>query len=152
MCILCINYGTNLAYLKPPDSVQRPRVSRYGFMTLLCIIWNSCGVLHDLVSEMILMATPYVKYHKFTEVGRNYFSHYDKTSENCGSVRVEENARMHMTNQRKTTFLHKIITLVATHQHGYKRYAFISFSTKLPSWKMLYDIEGVKICLCFCFA
>ncbi len=83
MCILCNKIGKNLAYLKPPDSVQRTRVSRYGLKTLLCIFWNSSGVLHDRVSEMSLMATPYAKYHKLIKVARNYCSHYDKTSENC---------------------------------------------------------------------
>ncbi len=106
MWILSNNYGENLAYLKPPDSVQRPRVSRYGLKTLLCILWNSPCVLHDRVSEMSLMATPYAKYHKWAKVARNYCSHYDKTSENCGPLRLEENARKHTANQRKTTFLH----------------------------------------------
>ncbi len=84
MFILCNNYGKNQAYLKPPDSVQRPRVSRYGLKTLLCIFWNSPGVLHDRVSETSLMETPYAKYHELTKVDSNYCSRYDKTSENCG--------------------------------------------------------------------
>ncbi len=62
-----------------PDSVQRPRVSRYALKTLLCIFWNSSGVIHDRVSEMSLMATPYAKYHKLTKVAGNYCSYYDKT-------------------------------------------------------------------------
>ncbi len=66
-------------YLKPLDSVQRPRVSRYGLKTLLRIFWNSSGVLYDRVSDMSLMATAYVMYHKLTKVARNYCSHYDKT-------------------------------------------------------------------------
>ncbi len=74
MCILCNNYGKNLAYLKPPDTVQRPRVSRYGLKTILYIFWNSSGVLHDRVSEMSVMATPYAKYHKLTKFARNYCS------------------------------------------------------------------------------
>ncbi len=82
----------NLPYLKPRDSVQRPRVIRYGLKTPLCIFWNSLGALHDRVSEMSRMATPYAKYHKLTKVARNYCSHYDKTSENCGPLRLEENA------------------------------------------------------------
>ncbi len=98
MCILCKNYGKNLADLKPPDSVQRPRVSRYGLKRLLCILWNSFDVLHDIVSEMSLMATPHAKYHKLTKVARNL--------ENCGPLRMEENDRKHTANQRKTTFLH----------------------------------------------
>ncbi len=52
------------------------------------------------------MATPYVKYHKLTKVTTNYCSHYDKTSENCGPLRLEENAPKHTENQRKTTFHH----------------------------------------------
>ncbi len=106
MCILYNNYGKNLAYLKPGDSVQRPRVSRYGLKTLLCIFWNSSVVLHDKVSEMCLMATPYATYHKLTKVANKYYSHYDNTSENCGPLRLEDNARKHTANQRKTTFLH----------------------------------------------
>ncbi len=106
MWILCNNYGENLAYLKPPDSVQRPRVSRYGLKTLLCIFWNSSGVLLDRVSEMTLMATPYARNHKLTSVVRNYCTHCDKTSENCGALRLEENARKHTKNKRKTIFLY----------------------------------------------
>ncbi len=68
-----------MAYLKPPDSVQRLRVSMYGLKTFLCIFWNSSGVLHDRVSEMSLLATPYAKYHKLTKVARSYCSNYDKT-------------------------------------------------------------------------
>ncbi len=106
MWILCNNYGKRLAYLKPPDSVQWQRVSRYGLKTLLCIFWNSSGVLQDRVSEMSLMPTPYAKYHKLTKVAKNYCSHYDKISANCGPLRLEENARKHTVNQGKTTFLH----------------------------------------------
>ncbi len=99
------NYTKKLPYLKPPDSVERPSASRYGLKTLLCIFWNSSGVLHDRGSEMSLRATPYAKHHKLTKVARNYYYHYDKTSENCGPLRLEENARKHKANQRKTTFL-----------------------------------------------
>ncbi len=95
MWILCNNYGKKLAYLKPPDSVQRPGVSRYGLKTLLCIFWNSSGVLQNRVSEMSIMATPYAKYHKLTKVARNNCSHYDKTSEHYGPLRLGENARKH---------------------------------------------------------
>ncbi len=106
MWILCKYYWKKLAYLKPPDSVQRPRVSRYGLKTPLYIFRNSSGVLHDRLSEVNLMATPYVKYHKFTKGANNHCSHYDKTSENCGSLRLEDNGREHTANLRKTTFLH----------------------------------------------
>ncbi len=116
MWILCNNYGEKLAYLKPPDSVQRPSVSRYGLKTLLCIFWNSSGVFHDSLYEMSLMTTPYIKYHKLTKVANKYCSKYDNTSKNCGPLRLEDNARKHTANQRKTTFLHKIVTLVATHR------------------------------------
>ncbi len=64
MWILCNNYGKNLVFLKPHDSMQRPRVSRYGLTTFPCIFWNSSGG----ILEMSLMVTPYVKYHKLTEV------------------------------------------------------------------------------------
>ncbi len=88
-----------------PDTVQRPRDSRYDWKTLLCIFWNSSGVLHHRVSEINVVATPYAKYHKLTNVATNYCSHY-KTSENFGPLRLEENARKNTANQRKTTFLH----------------------------------------------
>ncbi len=64
MCILCNNYKKKLAYLKPPDPVQRQRVSSYNLNTLLCIFWNSSGVIHDWLLEMSQMVTPYVNYHK----------------------------------------------------------------------------------------
>ncbi len=88
MWILCNNYGKKLAYLKPPDSMKWPRVNRYDLKTLLCIFWNSSGVLHDRVSEMSLMTTPYAKYHKLTKAARNDCSH--RTSGNGGPLRLEE--------------------------------------------------------------
>ncbi len=106
MWIICNNYGTKLGYLKPSDCMQRPRVSRNSLKTLLCIFWNSSGVLQGGISEMTLMATPYAKYYKLTKVAWYYCSHYDKTSENCGPLRLEDNASKHTANQRKTTFLH----------------------------------------------
>ncbi len=91
---------------KKAGLLEAPRLrAAYGLKTLLCIFSNSPGVLRDRVSEMSLMATPYVKHHKLTKVARNYCSHYDKTSENCGPVRLEENTRKHTANQRKTPFL-----------------------------------------------
>ncbi len=60
----CESYATTLACLKLYDAVQRPRVSRYGLKTFLCIFWNSCGVLHDRLLEMSLRVSPYVNYHK----------------------------------------------------------------------------------------
>ncbi len=68
---------------------------------IVCILGNSSGVLHDRLSEMSLMVTPYVKNHKLTKVFNKYCYHYEKSSENCGPLRLEEKAR----NQRKTTFL-----------------------------------------------
>ncbi len=111
MWILCNNYNKKLAYLKPPDSVQWPRVSRHSLKTLLCIFWNSSGVLRDRVTEMSLMATPYDKYHKLTKVARNYCSHYDKISENCGGLRLKENAYKHTANQIKLLFYNKLLRL-----------------------------------------
>ncbi len=55
---------------------------------------------------MSLVATPYVKYHELTEGANKYCSHYDNTSENLGPLHLEDNARKHTANQRKTTFLH----------------------------------------------
>ncbi len=52
------------------------------------------------------MANRYGKYHKLIKVARRYSSYYDQTSENCGPLRLEENARKHTANHRKTTFLH----------------------------------------------
>ncbi len=61
------------------------------------------------------MATPYAKYHQLTKFVRTYCSDYDKTLENCWPLRLEENPCKHTANQRKTTFLHYIVTLVAIH-------------------------------------
>ncbi len=115
MWILCNNFGKNLTYLKPPDTVQRPSVSSYGVKTFLCIFWKSSGFLHDRVSEVSLMATPYAMYHKLINVARKYCPHYDKTSENCGSLHLEEYARNYTANQRKITFVHWIVPRVASH-------------------------------------
>ncbi len=68
MRILCNNYEKRLVFLKPHDSVQRPRVSRYNLNTFLCIFWNFSGVLHDKLLEMSLMVIPYVKYRKLIKV------------------------------------------------------------------------------------
>ncbi len=68
MWILGNNYWKKLAYLKPPNSVQRPRVSRYGLNTLLSIFRNSSGVLHDIVSGISRGLAPYAKYHTLTKV------------------------------------------------------------------------------------
>ncbi len=95
-----------LAYLKPPDSVQRPRVSRYGLKTFLCIFRNSSDVFHNRLQQMSLVTTPYVKHHKLTKGANKYCSLYDNTSENCGPLRLGGNARKHTANQIKTTFLH----------------------------------------------
>ncbi len=71
MWILCNNYGKKLAYLKPPESVQLPRASKYG---LLCIrVFSSC-VFQNRLKEMSLMATPYATYHKLTKVANTYCS------------------------------------------------------------------------------
>ncbi len=72
-----------LVYLKPHDSIQRPRVSKYGMKTFLCIFWNSSSVLHDRLKEMSLVVTPYVDNYKLTQVANKYWSHYDKISKNC---------------------------------------------------------------------
>ncbi len=81
--------------------LETPSVSRHGLRTFIRIFRNSSGVLHDRISEMSLMATPYAKYHKLTKVANKYCSHYDKTSENCGPLRLEENARKHTTYPKK---------------------------------------------------
>ncbi len=46
------------------------------------------------------MTTPHVKYYKFTKVANIYCFHYDNTSENCGPLRLEDNARKHTANQK----------------------------------------------------
>ncbi len=51
--------------------------------TLLFILWNSSGVLHDILSKMSRMTTPYVKYRKLTTVANKYCSQYDKALDNC---------------------------------------------------------------------
>ncbi len=78
--IWCNSYGKKRVYLKPPDSVQRPRVSKYGLKTFLCIFWNSSGGLQNWLLETSLMVTPYVNYHKLTKVTNKYCFHFDKTS------------------------------------------------------------------------
>ncbi len=50
------------------DSVQRPRVGSYDLKIFLCIFWNSGGLLHDRLLEMSLVVTPYVNYHRLTQV------------------------------------------------------------------------------------
>ncbi len=97
-------------------SVVRCLRRSYGLKTLFCIFWNSAGVLRDRISQMIRMVTPYANYHKLTKVARNHSSHYDNTSENCGSLSLEENARKHTGNQIKTAFMHLIVKLIATHR------------------------------------
>ncbi len=79
------------------------------------------------------MATPYVKYHKLTKVARNYCSHYDKTSENCGPFHLEENARTHTANERKNYFPHEIVTPVSTHRIVPKRLHTMCFHFVLYS-------------------
>ncbi len=79
------------------------RVIRYGLKTLLCIFWNSSGVLHDRVSEMV---THYAKYHKLTKVGMSNCSHYDKPSENYGPLGLEEILVSRLQIKEKSTFLH----------------------------------------------
>ncbi len=71
MWILCNNYVKTFAYLKPPDSLQRPRVSRYGLRPF-AVFSGIPLVFFTIVSEMSLMATPYAKNHKWTKVDRNY--------------------------------------------------------------------------------
>ncbi len=41
------------------------------------------------------LAALYVKYHKSTYVTNKYCFHYNKTSENCRPLRLEDNARKH---------------------------------------------------------
>ncbi len=106
MWILCNNCEKTLVYLKPHDAVQRPRVNRYGLMAFLCIFWNNTGVLHDRLLKMSLMKTPYVKHHKLIK----YCSLYGKSSKNWGRWRLQDIARKHTTNRRKTALLHWIVT------------------------------------------
>ncbi len=101
-----------LVYLKLHDFVQRLRVSRHGLKTFLCLFWNPSGVLHDRLLKMSLMVTPYVN--ELSQIANKYCSHFDKTLKNCGALRLQDNARKHTANQRKTTFLHWIFMLVAT--------------------------------------
>ncbi len=106
-----------MVYLKPYDSVQQPRVSRYALNTLLCIFWNSSDALQGRLKEMNLMVTPYGNYHKLTQVADQLCSYYDKTSKNCGSIRLQDDACKHPTNQRKTFF--STLHFYACHQSAY---------------------------------
>ncbi len=61
---------------------------------------------------MSLVVTPYVKYHKLAKGANEYCSHYDNTSENCGTLRLEDNTRKHTANQRKNYFFYiKLLSL-----------------------------------------
>ncbi len=151
MCILCKNYGKNLADLKPPDSVQRPRVSRYGLKTLLCIFWNSSGVLQKWALWQLLMLsiTNWLKLPinivPTTTIQRKLAGLYVWKKMLVSTRQIKENILSYIK-------LLRLSPLTIYFQHGYKQFAFISFSTKLNSWKVLNDIEEVKTCLCFCFA
>ncbi len=59
------------------------------------------------------MVIPYVNYHKLAKVTNKYCSHFDKTLENCGCQRLQDNARKHTTNQRKPVFFY--IELMCIH-------------------------------------
>ncbi len=78
---------------------------------------------------------------------RNYCSHYDKTSENCGPLRLEENARKHTANQRKTCLHSPYSSNTAANDVR----SFRSLQRFLAE-KMLNDIEELKTCLNHCFA
>ncbi len=78
----------------------------------------------------------------------NYFSHYDNTLENCGLYVWKAMLVSKLLFHIKMLHWSPIIVKV---QHGYKCSAFISFSTTLPSWKVLNDIE-VKTCFNHWFA
>ncbi len=118
MCILCNNY------LKPHDSVQWPRVSRYSPKSFRCIFWNSFGVLHDGRLQKSVTVNSDVYYLKLTHIAGKYRFHYDKKAGlySCTTTLVRERQ-----TKRNTAFLLKILTLTDTHRHGYKRFDFTSF-------------------------
>ncbi len=80
MLILCSNYGEKRAYLKPHDSMQRLRVSKYNMKPFICIFWNSPGVLLDKRLEKSLTVTSDLSCHKLTNIADNYRSLYNKTA------------------------------------------------------------------------
>ncbi len=136
MCILFNKHGNNLAFQKPPDSVLRPRVRRYGLKTLLCIFWNSSAVPDDRVSEMSQMATHYAKYHKLTKFARNFCYHCDKTSENCGPLRLEENAH----GKSKKNYFSTLNCYACRHSP----YSFNLSSNDLHSFRSLQSVLAEK--------
>ncbi len=118
---------------------------------LFCIFWNSCGVHHGRFLETCLMVTHQVSYHKLTQVDSQMLFSLRKTPKNCGHQRLQDIARKHTINQRKTALLHVIVTLIVAH---------CSVSTKLQTMhtdfvldnasqhkKIFTDVEEVKTCL-----
>ncbi len=55
---------------------------------------------------MSVVVSHYINYHKLIQVASKSSSHYDKTLEYYGPLRLQDNARKHTKNQPKTVFLH----------------------------------------------
>ncbi len=80
-------------------------------MTLLTIFRYSSDVFHNRLQEMGLVTSLYVKYHELTKGANKYCFHYENISENCGPLRLEDNARKHTENKKKILFYIKLLRL-----------------------------------------
>ncbi len=76
----------NKNYEKTNDSIRRPRVSRHGMQSFLCIVLYFFGVLHYVLLEESQAVVSDV-YKRQLE------------AKMCGFVFLLENARLHTINQ-----------------------------------------------------
>ncbi len=155
MCTLCNNYGKKLTYLEPPDSAQRLRVNRYSLKTFSVISgvplvfftiefqkWAQWQLLMLRITNWLKLLGTIVP----TTTGHRKIAGLYVWKKMLVSIRqIKEKLLFNIK-------LLRLSPLTIQFQHGYKQFAFISFSTKLPSWKILNDITEVKTCLNHCFA
>ncbi len=88
---------------------------------------------------MSQLATPYAKYHKLTKVARNYCSHYDKISENCGPLRLEENARKSHGKSKKNNF-----STLNCYAYHHSPYSSNTATNDLHSFRSLQSFQAEK--------
>ncbi len=152
MWILCNNHGKTFVYLKPHDAVQRPRVSRYGLKTFVCISWNSSGVLHGRLLEMSLMLITTNCLKLLTNMVPTVTRHRKIAGVNVCKTLLVSTRQI----KEKTAILHWIVTLSATHPYSSNMasndvHLFHSLQHFLAA-KLFNDPEEVKICLNYYFA
>ncbi len=100
-------YGKKRVWLQPNDSVQRPKVSRYGMKFLFCIFWNSSGVLYYELLQKGQTVTADVYCRQLKKFAEKYHSFYGRTTKRCSPILLHDNARPHTTNQ--SAFLNWIL-------------------------------------------